>query len=162
MMQYTFKLIVAGSRTIGLRYYGLVAMMLDMTIEAMVEQLRNDVDDITPSTEVDVEIVSGHAKGVDRLGERYAEEMGYGLRMFVPNWDKLGRKAGIIRNEEMGKYGDALVAFWDGKSRGTKHMIDYARRKSLIVEVHTIDVTKDASKQVADMADFMRSKRSKK
>lgn len=54
---------------------------------------------------------------------------------FPANWDKHGKSAGHIRNAEMAKYADALVAFWDGKSKGTKGMIDYATRCNLRVKV---------------------------
>jgi len=74
-----------------------------------------------------VEIVCGKAKGADSLGELYANENGLPLHEFPANWNMHGKAAGPIRNEEMGNFGDALVAFWDGKSRGTKHMIDYMK-----------------------------------
>lgn len=70
------------------------------------------------------EIVSGGAKGVDTLGEQYAEEMNIKLKIFRANWDKNGRAAGPIRNGKMAEYADQLIAVWDGKSRGTKNMIE--------------------------------------
>lgn len=72
-----------------------------------------------------VEIVSGKAKGADALGELYADENRMNIHFFPANWDMYGNAAGPIRNEEMGKHADVLIAFWDGKSKGTKHMIDY-------------------------------------
>lgn len=80
---------------------------------------------------VDVEIVSGGARGADSLGERYAAERGYPIKQFLPDWDKYGKAAGYKRNAEMAKYADTLIAFWDEKSRGTKHMIDLAREHGL-------------------------------
>lgn len=73
------------------------------------------------------EIVCGEARGADLLGRRYAEEYNIPIKSFPAQWDKYGKSAGYIRNKEMGNYADFLVAFWDGKSRGTKNMIDYMR-----------------------------------
>ena len=70
------------------------------------------------------EVVSGHAHGVDRLGERWANFNNIPIKIFTANWAKHGRKAGYIRNIQMGEYADALIAVWNNKSRGTKHMID--------------------------------------
>lgn len=74
------------------------------------------------------EIVCGEARGADKLGRRYAEENGIPIKSFPAQWDKYGKSAGFIRNHEMGDYADYLVAFWDGKSRGTKEMIEYIRK----------------------------------
>lgn len=81
------------------------------------------------------EVVSGGARGVDRLGERYAKENDISIKRFIPDWDGLGKKAGHVRNREMGDYADALIAIWDGVSKGTKGMIDYANNKGLEVYV---------------------------
>ena len=71
----------------------------------------------------DIEIVSGTCRGADKLGERYCDERGYILTAFPAEWDKYANSAGRIRNEKMAKYADCLIAFWDGESRGTRHMI---------------------------------------
>jgi hypothetical protein len=97
------------------------------------EKLKNYCDEIL-SNKSDVEIVSGVAKGADLLGEKYAEENNYSLKQFPADW-KLGRGAGHIRNTQMANYADTLIAFWDGKSKGTKHMIETAREKGLSVNV---------------------------
>ena len=73
------------------------------------------------------EIVCGGAKGADELGRIYAREWAIPVKMFNADWQKHGKAAGPIRNEEMAKYGDALIALWDGKSRGTQNMIWRAR-----------------------------------
>lgn len=86
----------------------------------------------------DIEIVSGHAKGADSLGEKYAIERNYGLKLFPADWT-LGKKAGYIRNAEMAKYGDALIAFWDGKSKGTANMIKLAETNGLKIRVIRFD-----------------------
>lgn len=82
-----------------------------------------------------LEVVSGTAKGADQMGEFWAEEHGVLVTTFPADWDRFGRSAGYRRNEDMAKYSDVLVAFWDGHSRGTKHMIDLALEHSLEVHV---------------------------
>lgn len=84
------------------------------------------------------EVVSGGARGVDRLGELWAKRNGLPVRRFPADWDRYGKSAGYRRNEEMGRYADALVACWDGVSRGTKHMIDFMRRLGKPVHVHIV------------------------
>ena len=74
------------------------------------------------------EVVSGGAQGVDTLGEVWAEKHDIPVKQFLAEWDVYGRSAGYRRNEEMGDYADVLLAIWDGKSRGTKHMIDYMKQ----------------------------------
>jgi len=83
------------------------------------------------------EVVSGTARGVDQLGERWAETHGLDIQRFPANWDRHGRAAGPIRNREMAEYAEALVAIWDGKSAGTKSMISEAKKAGLEVHVHT-------------------------
>lgn len=82
-----------------------------------------------------VEIVSGCAVGADKLGERYAQERGFQIKRFPAEWSLHGKAVGFIRNEEMAKYSDALIAFWDGVSRGTKHTIDLAEKHGLKIKV---------------------------
>jgi hypothetical protein len=72
-----------------------------------------------------LEIVSGGAKGADYLGEQLAKYHEIHVRTFHAEWDKYSVAAGPYRNKQMGDYADELLAFWDGKSKGTKHMIDY-------------------------------------
>ena len=86
------------------------------------------------------EIVSGGAQGVDRAGEKYAEDTGTPLKVFPADWNKHGRGAGFIRNAQMAEYADALIAIWDGESRGTTHMIETAKRQGLVVHVVTVKV----------------------
>lgn len=83
----------------------------------------------------DIEIVSGKARGADSLGEKYAKEKSYSIKEFPANWDKFGKRAGYIRNEEMANYADACVVFWDGESKGTKHMIDLAEKHNLKLRI---------------------------
>lgn len=74
------------------------------------------------------EVVSGGAVGVDSLGEKYAKSNGIDLTVFYPNWIGRGRSAGHHRNRKMGDYADALIAVWDGESKGTKGMIEYMKK----------------------------------
>ena len=83
----------------------------------------------------DVVIISGHASGADALGERYAQERGFQLETFPADWKAHGRAAGPIRNARMASAANALIAFWDGKSRGTKNMIETAKNHNLKVVV---------------------------
>ena len=110
------KIIIAGSRNFN--DYNL----LKTSCDSLLTQFTN------------IEIVSGTARGADKLGERYAREKGSNIKEFPANWN-LGKSAGYIRNDEMAKYSDMLIAFWDGTSKGTKHMIDLANKRSLKVEI---------------------------
>lgn len=109
------KVIVAGSRSIS--DYDLVE-----------QAIKESGFEIT-------EIVSGCARGVDRLGEKYAFLNGLAVRAFPANWNMYGKRAGYLRNERMAIYADAVVAVWDGQSKGTKHMIDFAKGKGLHIFV---------------------------
>ena len=73
--------------------------------------------------------------GADGLGEKYAKEKGYTVLPFPADWSKYGKSAGPRRNAEMAKNADALIAFWDGNSSGTKNMIDLANSAKLKVKV---------------------------
>jgi hypothetical protein len=115
------KLIIAGSR--GIHDPDLLAQAID----------ASGFDPITL-------VLSGGAAGVDRLGELWAQARGIPVRRFVPDWDARGRSAGILRNVEMAAEADALVALWDGSSRGTEHMIREAQRRGLRVHVHRVDL----------------------
>lgn len=70
------------------------------------------------------EVVCGDARGADTLGATWASANGIAIKHYPADWDAHGRSAGIIRNRQMAEYADFLVAFWDGKSHGTKNMID--------------------------------------
>ena len=85
-------------------------------------------------------IVSGHASGADSLGEKFAADHNLQCELYPADWDKHGKAAGPIRNAEMAEVADALIAFWDGQSRGTKLMIDLARKKGLQVAIVRYDL----------------------
>lgn len=115
------KTIIAGSRTI-----------IDYNL--VVKAIKESGFTIT-------EVVCGLAKGVDSLGEQYAIENNIPVTYFPADWEKLGRSAGPIRNEQMGDYASAVICVWDGKSRGTKHMIHYARKKNL--QIYILNLQED-------------------
>lgn len=116
-MEKTFKCIIAGGRDFN-NY----------------DWLKEVCDKILANKE-NVEIVSGAAYGADLLGEKYAKERGYKLKRFPAQWEEHGKSAGYIRNTEMAEYADALIAFWDGQSKGTMHMINIAEEKGLLARV---------------------------
>lgn len=89
------------------------------------------LDSIAESGFVITTVVSGGAKGADALGERYAVETNTALEIFSADWNRHGRAAGPIRNRKMAENADALIALWDGKSRGTKNMIEEAAKHNL-------------------------------
>lgn len=115
--QAVMKTIIAGSR--GIKSYRDVCLAV---------RESGFADSIT-------EVVSGGAAGVDSLGERWARTRNLPVKHFLPDWKAHGKAAGIIRNHQMGDYAQALIAVWDGKSKGTKDMIDYAKKKGLKVFV---------------------------
>jgi hypothetical protein len=114
----SFKIVIAGSRTFD-----------DYLL------LRKKMDHFTRELKSPPIIVTGGAKGADTLGVRWAMERGFYTMTYYPDWEKFGRKAGFLRNQTMAENANALVAFWDMKSRGTAHMINLARDKGLSVKV---------------------------
>lgn len=86
------------------------------------------------------EIVSGGADGVDSLGEQWALANEIPVKKFIPSWSIHGRAAGSMRNQVMAEYADALIAVWDGKSRGTADMIRRAKKEGL--KVFVFDLSK--------------------
>ncbi len=132
------NVIIAGSRTF--QDYGLLKEVLDIYLEQnMIERSR-------------VTIYCGDAKGADHLGIRYANENHIDLAIRKPDWARYGHGAGLVRNEAMVEFvldddcfqnddkqydcSGVLFAFWDGKSHGTRHIIDYAEKRGL--EAHVI------------------------
>ena len=77
------------------------------------------------------------------MGERYAHERGYAVEKYHADWNRDGKAAGPIRNTQMAKVADALIAFWDGNSRGTQNMIDLARLKPLPFRIVRFDLEKE-------------------
>lgn len=75
------------------------------------------------------EIISGGAKGIDSCAKKYALEKGIKLTEFYPEYQKYGKGAPLRRNLQIIDYADIVLAFWDGKSRGTKFVIEQCRKK---------------------------------
>ena len=119
-MKPPFRVIVAGGR--HYEDYATAKQVLDYYLHKKV--LTHEVI-----------IVSGGASGADALGDRYAREHGLGCERFPADWDAYGKSAGYRRNVQMAEVADVLVAFWDGSSRGTKHMIDIAGERGLPARV---------------------------
>ena len=116
------KLIIAGSREIE---------NAEQEVNAAFDQSGYKIENIE-------EIISGGARGIDRSGEAFARKYNVPIKRFIPDWDKEGKKAGYLRNLEMAKYADALLAIWDGKSKGTLHMINSAHKYEKEIFVYTI------------------------
>lgn len=83
-------------------------------------------------------VLSGTAAGADRLGEAWARAHNVPLERYPADWDRFGRRAGMVRNQEMVRAAEALIALWDGQSRGTAHVIAYAREHNLRVWVEHV------------------------
>lgn len=111
------KVIIAGSRTFN-----------------DYPKLKKKLDSILKNQK-DITIISGTASGADRLGERYADENHHKLEKYPAMWDIFGKSAGYKRNEEMAGVADSCIVFWDGKSKGTKHMIDIAKKNKLKLRI---------------------------
>ncbi len=117
------KVIIAGSRNIR---------NMQLLNEAFAEHCSSYIcNNLT-------EIVSGGAVGVDRLGELFGECNKIPITRFIPDWDTQGRKAGILRNIRMAEYADALIALWDGHSKGTANMIQEMQKRSKPVYVFVV------------------------
>lgn len=86
----------------------------------------------------EVEIVEGGCRGVDLIAKQYAIDRNLSYKEFPADWNSYGKSAGMIRNSDMAQYADALIAFYDGKSKGTGGMIRIAKGKGL--PVHIIDI----------------------
>lgn len=113
----TYRVIVAGGRDFNDEEY------LNKSLDELMEEF------------VDIEIVSGHANGADKLAEEYAMRLELSLKIFPADWKKYGRAAGPIRNREMLSYimeeKPIVAAFWDGQSKGTKNMIEQAKKEDV-------------------------------
>ena len=93
----------------------------------------NDLQRFLPE-ETD-EIVSGGAKGIDSCAREYAKSNSIKLTEFLPKYNEFGRAAPIKRKDEIIDYADMVIAFWDGKSRGTKYVIDTCRKNGKKIKI---------------------------
>ena len=116
-----FKVVICGSRTFN--NYNILKAFCDKIL-------------INKAKTHELVVISGNAKGADVLGERYAEEKGYKCSKYPANWDKHGKGAGFMRNDEMLKIADGVIAFSKAKSKGTEHMIQIAKQAGKGVRVY--------------------------
>lgn len=91
--------------------------------------LKEECDKYLSPLEKPIIIISGGAKGADTHGETYAKWRNYTVEKFIPNWNLHGKAAGPIRNSEMARWANYLIAFWDGESRGTLDMIEKMKKE---------------------------------
>ena len=112
-MSKEYRLVVAGCRDYN--DYSVASVEIEKHIKKCDENCS-------------VIIVSGCAEGADKLGERYATEHHLNIERYPAEWEKYGKYAGPKRNAQMAKVADGVLVFWDGKSRGTKNMIENAKK----------------------------------
>ena len=110
------------------------------------KELKKYCDKMLSKISHKVEIVSGGARGADRLGEKYAKEKGYKTYLYSADWESYGKSAGVIRNEQMAEFADLLIAFWDGESKGTANMIGLAKGYGLGIRVYYYENPKPLKK----------------
>lgn len=122
------KIIIAGSRHIDT--YGIVMPIIEKKIDPILDRVGWD----------NIEIVSGCATGIDRLGELYADIFSFKVTKFPAAWAKYGKSAGPIRNKEMGKYADMALVIWDGISPGSKNMIETMKKLNKPVIAVVLDL----------------------
>ena len=118
-MSHDYKIVVCGCRDFD------DYLMLSKELDSYFANLRH----------YSITIVSGGANGADKLGERYARERGLKVEVHAALWEQFGKSAGVIRNQEMADISDAVIAFWDGESRGTKNMIECAKQANIPCKV---------------------------
>jgi predicted Rossmann fold nucleotide-binding protein DprA/Smf involved in DNA uptake len=123
------KLAVVGSRTFN--DYNYLHKKLTGLLWDLVEPHTGE---LPPST---FSFVSGGARGADSIAEQWARAWGYEITVFPAEWDKYGKSAGYRRNKDIVNYADIIVAFWDGKSKGTQHSINLAKEQNKPVFVYT-------------------------
>jgi hypothetical protein len=80
-------------------------------------------------------VVSGAAKGADSLGEKWAIDNNIQTLIFPADWEKHGKRAGFIRNEDIIKNCDGVIAFWNGESKGTAHSLSLAEKYKKPVKI---------------------------
>lgn len=120
--QEAFRVIIAGGRDFDDYVY----------MSTKLNELFNDPNTFNNKA---IKVISGMAKGADTLGIRYADEHKLTKILFPANWKEYPRIAGFLRNNDMLSVATHLIAFWDGKSNGTKHMIEIAQMKGISVWV---------------------------
>ena len=100
------------------------------------EYIHKKLDELHSEKPIEL-IVSGGARGVDLIAEEWADLNKIPKKIFIPDWDKYGKKAGFLRNIEIVNHADVVYSFWDGESRGTLSSMNLAKKnnKKLIVDI---------------------------
>lgn len=114
-MEYKHRIIIAGGREFN------NFVLLTQRVRFILSSMDHG----------DIEIVSGGARGADRLGEIIAEKERWALKKFPAEWNKYGTAAGPIRNTQMAQYSTHLICFWDGQTPGSADMIKKAKEYNL-------------------------------
>lgn len=134
------RIIIAGGRDFY-KYDYLVRSVFDVLSDLGARNAYSGLGKFEAGAQHKVEFISGTAAGADTLGERLVLEQNWQVYRFPADWNTYGKSAGYIRNEQMAKFAvsdnsyGVLIAFWNGKSRGTKHMIDLAKKHGLEVYI---------------------------
>jgi hypothetical protein len=126
------RLIIAGSRDFN------NSELLDREVDRYLEEILKEG--------CEIEIISGGARGADRLGEAYAKIRDYKVKKFIPDWEKYKKSAGYIRNEEMAKYATHCIIFNLDRSKGSVHMENIAIKYKLGLKVVNISSESKPSK----------------
>ena len=125
------RVIIAGGRDFN------DFKLLESNINKIFKQLSDEKSISACIDESNIEIICGKARGADTLGEQFAKEYKLSIKYFPADWNTYGKSAGYRRNAEMANYAKedngVLIAFWDGKSKGTKHMIDLSKSNNIRV-----------------------------
>ncbi len=102
-----------------------------------VEPIQEALFGISQSTDETCVLIHGDAKGADRIAAGLGYRIGWAVAAYPADWDQHSKAAGVIRNRKMLDEGkpDLVLAFWDGKSRGTMDMISRAVRAGVLVKV---------------------------
>ncbi len=101
------------------------------------------------------EIVSGGAKGVDMAAKAYAEEKSLKYTEFLPDYKRYGKAAPIKRNDEIIDYADLVVALWDGKSRGTKYVIDRCKKANKSLNIHYLHMSEEEGVAELEKSEYL-------
>lgn len=111
---------------------------IEVTMKVAIIGSRNlNVDHLERYLPEDItEIVSGGARGIDSCARQYALGNGLKLTEFLPDYNRYGRRAPLVRNDEIIAYADEVIAFWDGRSKGTKYVINHCKEQKIKVTVH--------------------------
>jgi len=117
------KLIIAGSRSIN-------------SAQTVLKALNESPWEMGETDRNVYEIIHGGADGVDSIASEFCDRFDHAEVVFEPDWNEHGKAAGPIRNAEMAKEGDALLAVWDGESSGTRSMVEKALDEGLDIYVY--------------------------